>query len=274
MKAMQALTAAELRAAAPSIFAKEKYKDRSDRYTYISTADVLKSLKDEGFVPVWALQSRIRGRRDETERGMATRSNFTRHMIRLRRAQDLEPRARSLNDTFGEVVLTNSHDGTGSFRLDPGLLRLACLNGLLVRSGQFESIRVPHQGNIIEMVLEGAQWVAKDLRRAQDVTKQWSSIKLTQPAQIELATRSIAARFGVASPLTPELALSARRASDEGNDLWRVFNRIQENLIMGGVHGVSSRNTGRATTTRPLNAVGNLMRFNGKLWELAEEFAA
>ena len=50
------LTEDELREAAPSIFAKTKFPERSERFQPIATIDVLRKLKADGFVPVAARQ--------------------------------------------------------------------------------------------------------------------------------------------------------------------------------------------------------------------------
>jgi hypothetical protein len=45
---------------APSIFAPGKHGNRSERYTYIPTGEVLRGLRREGFEPFMVCQSRTR----------------------------------------------------------------------------------------------------------------------------------------------------------------------------------------------------------------------
>ena len=56
---------------------------------------------------------------------------------------------------------------------------------------------------------------------------------------------------------------------EEKNNLWGVFNMVQENLINGGVHGRSA--SGRRTTTRGVKSVTEDLRLNKALWTLAAE---
>ncbi|WP_410316986.1 DUF932 domain-containing protein [Klebsiella pneumoniae] len=70
------LTNDELVKVVPSVFSEEKHNSRSDRYTYIPTITLLDKLREEGFQPFFACQSRVR---DEDKRG------HTKHMVRLRR---------------------------------------------------------------------------------------------------------------------------------------------------------------------------------------------
>ncbi|WP_262390672.1 DUF945 domain-containing protein, partial [Klebsiella pneumoniae] len=65
------LTNDELVKVVPSVFSEEKHNSRSDRYTYIPTITLLDKLREEGFQPFFACQSRVR---DEDKRG------HTKHM--------------------------------------------------------------------------------------------------------------------------------------------------------------------------------------------------
>ena len=58
-----------------------------------------------------------------------------------------------------------------------------------------------------------------------------------------------------------------RRPIDEGNDLWRVFNVVQENVMRGGIAGRSA--TGRASCSRAIRAIREDVRINNDLWQLA-----
>ncbi len=60
------LTNDELIQVVPSIFSEEKHNSRSERYTYIPTITLLDKLRDEGFQPFFACQSRVRD--EDTQR--------------------------------------------------------------------------------------------------------------------------------------------------------------------------------------------------------------
>jgi len=44
--------------------------------------------------------------------------------------------------------------------------------------------------------------------------------------------------------------LQIRRAEDAGNDLWSVFNRVQENLLQGGILTVTPKDNGKVRRSR------------------------
>jgi hypothetical protein len=64
--------------------------------------------------------------------------------------------------------------------------------------------------------------------------------------------------------------MEARREEDEGRQLWNLFNRVQENIVKGGVKGTTP--SGRQKTTRGVNGALPLVQVNEKLWELAESY--
>jgi hypothetical protein len=74
------------------------------------------------------------------------------------------------------------------------------------------------------------------------------------------------------SPVSAEKLLESRRYDDEGNDLWKTFNRVQENLVRGGLKEWSRHkvNGKRHPRTRAVAGIDENMRLNKALWHLAE----
>lgn len=260
LRADRPLEDEQLRRIAPSIFAEAAHDSRSARYTYIPTIDVLSALRKEGFMPYQVAQSRVR---DESRR------DFTRHMLRLRRADVV---ARQVGDEIPEIVLVNSHDGTSSYQMMAGLFRLVCTNGLVVGSSVNE-IRVHHSGNIVGRVIEGAYTVVEEFGRVQASAESMKAIELSEGEQRAFGQAAIVAKYGEqdAYPVTVDQALLPRRYDDKGGDLWRVFNRTQENLVRGGLRTRSA--TGRRQRTREVVGITQNVQLNRALWTLAEEMA-
>lgn len=134
------LTHEELIRHVPSIFGEDRHTSRSERYAYIPTITVLENLQREGFQPFFACQTRVR---DPGRRG------YTKHMLRLRRAGEIN------GEHVPEIILLNSHDGTSSYQMLPGYFRFVCQNGCVCGQSLGE-VRVPHRGNVVEKVIEGA----------------------------------------------------------------------------------------------------------------------
>nr|HDI2352128.1 DUF945 domain-containing protein [Klebsiella pneumoniae] len=158
------LTNDELVKVVPSVFSEEKHNSRSDRYTYIPTITLLDKLREEGFQPFFACQSRVR---DEDKRG------HTKHMVRLRRE------GANKGTEVPEIILLNSHDGSSSYQMIPGMFRFVCTNGLVCGTS-FGEIRVPHKGDIVGRVIEGAYEVLGIFDKITEGVDVMKSITLTK----------------------------------------------------------------------------------------------
>lgn len=242
---------------APSIFAEEAHESRSSRYAYIPTIEVLQGLRREGFVPVMAAQARCR---DEGKR------DFTKHMIRMRHA------GRNLGEgEANEIILLNSHDGTSSYQMVAGMFRFVCANGLVV-GDVVDDFKVRHSGNVVDNVIEGAYTVLDQFEQVAANRDDMRAIILPEPAQRLLAQSAIDYRWdreeGERAPVTPEQVLRPRRSADTGADLWSTFNRLQENMMKGGLRGVTANGQRRAT--RAVTGISQDVKLNRALWTMAE----
>ncbi len=243
----------EIQRLAPSVFAETAAPGRSGRYTFIPTINAVDALRNEGFLPVYAGEARSR---------KPENFGFTRHVVRFRRA-----------DGFGaelapEVVLLNSHDGTSSYQLSAGIFRAVCSNGLIVADTTFETLRTRHSGNVVDDVIEGAYRVIENSEQISARVEDFRSVQLEQRQEIALAKASLRVRWDDEAPIQAEDLLRARRRADIGSDAFSCYNRIQENLIRGGLRGRNA-NGGR-TTTRAVNSVSENVRINKALWTLTE----
>ncbi|MCR3700715.1 DUF945 domain-containing protein [Citrobacter portucalensis] len=248
------LTHDELMQHTPSVFGEEKHSSRSERYAYIPTITLLESLQREGFQPFFACQTRVRDQ---------SRREHTKHMLRLRRAGQIT------GQQVPEIILLNSHDGSSSYQMLPGLFRAVCCNGLVCGTS-FGEVRVPHKGDVVEKVIEGAYEVLGVFDRVEEKRDAMQSLILPPPAQQALAKAALMYRFGEEhQPTTESQVLSARRWQDEKNDLWSVFNRLQENLSKGGLSGRSAQ--GKRSRTRAVNGIDSDIKLNRALWVMAEE---
>ncbi|EML7082824.1 DUF932 domain-containing protein [Klebsiella oxytoca] len=247
------LTRDELAHYVPSVFSEEKHESRSDRYTYIPTITLIDNLQREGFQPFFACQTRVR---DQSKR------EHTKHMLRLRREGQINGKQ------VPEIILLNSHDGSSSYQMLPGLFRSVCQNGLICGES-FGEVRVPHKGNVVEKVIEGAYEVLGIFDRVEEKRDAMQSLLLPPTAQQAMAKAALTYRFGEEhQPVTESQILSPRRWQDESNDLWTTYQRIQENLIKGGLSGRTTK--GKHAHTRAVKSIDGDVRLNRALWVMAE----
>ncbi|HEJ4442241.1 TPA: DUF932 domain-containing protein [Pseudomonas aeruginosa] len=246
----------QIRAVAPSIFAEAPHESRSERYSYIPTATVLQELRGEGFEPFMVCQTRVR--RDD-------RRDFTKHMIRLRHASQIDARGEA-----NEIILLNSHDGTSSYQMLAGMFRFVCQNGL-VCGDTVADVRVPHKGDVAAQVIEGAYEVLNGFEQAQQSREAMRAVTLGGGEAEVFARAALALKYDdpdKPAPITERQVLAPRRLEDNRADLWSVFNRTQENLIRGGLLGRGGN--GRRQRTRPVQGIDQDLRLNRALWLLAD----
>ncbi|MBH9402224.1 DUF945 domain-containing protein [Pseudomonas aeruginosa] len=246
----------QIRAVAPSIFADAPHESRSERYSYIPTASVLQELRGEGFEPFMVCQTRVR--RDD-------RRDFTKHMIRLRHASQIDARGEA-----NEIILLNSHAGTSSYQMLAGMFRFVCQNGL-VCGDTVADVRVPHKGDVAAQVIEGAYEVLHGFQQAQESRDAMRAVTLGGGEAEVFARAALALKYDdpdKPAPITERQVLAPRRLDDNRADLWSVFNRTQENLIRGGLLGRGGN--GRRQRTRPVQGIDQDLRLNRALWLLAD----
>lgn len=247
------LTREELKQVVPSVFGENKHASRSEKYTYIPTITLLENLQREGFQPFFACQSRARdpGKREHTK-----------HLLRLRRTGQIT------GQHVPEIIILNSHDGASSFQLLPGIFRSVCTNSL-VCGQSFGEIRVPHRGNVVEKVIKGAYEVLGVFDKVEEKREAMQSLLLSPPAQHALANAALQYRFGEGhQPVLATQILTPRRYEDRKNDLWTTYQRLQENLLKGGLPGRTAK--GKRSHTRAVNGIDSDIRLNRALWVMAE----
>lgn len=252
-----ALSLEQVRLRAPAVFAGQAHQRMSARYGFIPTQRVLQGLLEAGFTPVDARQAQTR----------RLSPQHARHLVRLRRRYETV----SLKDSVPEVVCLNSHDGTSGYQMRMGLFRVICTNGMIVSNGAFPGYCICHRGNVVEEVIRAALELAAQFPLLAKQVERMEACQLNEHEQIRLAERALALRYPQPAfcGLQPAQLLRCRRVEDAGSDLWRTLNRVQENLLRGGLSRQSA--SGRLVRTRGITAIRQEVRLNTALWDLAVE---
>jgi len=251
------LTREQLTELVPSAFANQQSPKVSNKYTFISTSTVLDDMSKLGWEPFSASQRK--SRKDED-------SMFTKHLIRLRNNN-----LSKIGDSIPEVVLTNSHDGRNAFTLHAGLFRLVCSNGLVIADTTFQQVKIKHQWynfDEIRKIMDGMlDVVPKVIAQVQNL----NLINLSDEQQVDFASKALLTRYPKGNEnLNVEDLLSPVRQSDRGDELWKIFNVIQEKLVKGGL--VFNNKKEKMQKLRPITNIDRRIDVNKKLWELTEAY--
>jgi hypothetical protein len=241
----------ELRTRTPAVFAGNASSRTKGTYKFISTEEVLEALRDAGFQPSAAQQTKSRSGSDPT---------YARHMIRLRRIRE----SVTLMDCLPEICLINAHDGTSAYRLLAGLYRPLC------RMGDWAVIRVTHRSSVIADVVAGALQITAQFEQIGTTVTAMAARILTDDEQLAFAHTAYEIRYAKVEnrpAYAPAKLLEARRAADAQPTLWHTFNRCQEASLAGGL--LYRSRTQRLVRTRRIRNIREDVRVNNALWQAA-----
>lgn len=243
-----------------SISQVERHPEKtSDRYAFVSTMNVVEVLRDSGWGPVYAKQSRSK-----------THGGFQKHIIRFRSQSDM--RLLEVGEEIPEIVLSNCHMGTASFELDAGVFRCICSNQARVAESTIAKHKIRHVGYAAYKVEDALKTLESSLPVVMDRIENFKSTSLNSDEREILAKAAGELRFDSEKQrVTPSDLLRPRRYSgDNSKDLWTTFNVIQENVIRGGIY--TRNNKGKRTRSRAVTSIEKDEKLNKALWVLTEEF--
>lgn len=255
-----ALTDAELRAEAPSIFSSGPMAGLSKRYTFVPTNEIIQALREKDWVPVDVVQQQVRS---------AVRIGFQKHLLRFRRSEQMK----TLDEWNAEMVLINSHDALSAYVLQAGIYRRICSNGLVVSDNRFEAIRFRHAGLKAQEVVAASFRVLEFIPKLGNLIERFRNRMLTEQESLDFAERALLLRYANLdlAPIEPITLLEVRRPEDQANDLWTTFNRVGENLVRGGLSDGRRDRHGRGRSVRLLRGIDSKVSLNKKLWDAAEQ---
>jgi len=256
------LTQEQIKKIAPSVFTEQGAESTSDKYSHISTNCIIDDMALLGWNVV-----------DVKEVKARKQIGYQKHLVVFRN-NDIIIDGDDGDTVYPQILLTNSHDGKNAFTFTAGLFRMVCENGLVISTQEFESMKIRHYGYDFETLQATIKEMVEKLPLTVDSMNKFKSTKLNDEQAKDFASKAIALRF-------PEEELSnihvdvdglllPTRNEDQGDDLWSIFNVIQEKLV----HGMF--NYSYANKNRKARRIKNFrqdMVLNEKLYDLALEYA-
>jgi hypothetical protein len=254
----------EIKRLASSVFTMTPSNDVSDKYTHIPTSQVIEDMRQLGWDVVDAKQ--VKARKEAT-------AGFQKHLVVFRN-NDVVINGDDGDTVFPQILLTNSHDGKNAFTFTAGLFRMICENGLVISTQQFEDVKMRHMGYTFEDLQKNIREMVEKLPLTVESMNKMKQVELTPEQTIEFAQKSLAARFSQEEIDNIEVdfdeLLEPTRSEDRGNDLWSVFNVVQEKLI----HGMFNYKYGvKVRKARKIRNFKQDLVINEKLFDVALEFA-
>jgi hypothetical protein len=209
---------------------------------YIETLDAVKMLQNEGW--------QIKGVAEQRNSGRKITSNY----VQMQHPDFSILDKKGKTEALASITLSNSTTGNSPLNMDLGAFRLVCSNGA-VRFDRAAESKIKHtEINYRQLPQLVANMNNKALILA-DTINEMKHIHLNTEDIKKFAFDAARLRFDSLEGVNLDDVFAVRRVEDEGNDLWTVFNRIQENL------------------TADIRNFNQDIKLNQQLFSLADQYA-
>jgi len=278
----------ELREIAPSIFSTKPSPEVSSKYSHIPTDKLIDDMELLGWKVADAKEVQAR---QKTTRG------FQKHLVVFRnpdivinqmpdnivqsstsptgyrRNNGTFAKKNPIDTVFPQILLTNSHDGKNAFTFTAGLFRMVCENGLVISTNEFEKVSIRHMGYDFEELQKQVTEMVEKLPLTVESMNKMIDTKLEEKSILKFAKDMLAVRFPEDElrriTIDMDEFITPVRPEDKGEDLWSVFNVIQEKIIEGDFDYTIGTKHRKA---RQIKNFKQDMDLNSKMFDVALEY--
>ena len=184
---------------------------------YIETLDVVQQLQNEGW--------QLKGVAEQRGANRKISSNYA----QLHHPDFAVLNKKGKTEAFASITVSNSCNGAKPLEMNLGAFRLVCSNGA-VRFDRAAESKIKHtEINYRDL----PQIIANMNNKAMILADEINEMKRKQLSFDDMkkfAFEAARLRFDDVSKIDINELLQVNRIEDEGNDVWTVFNRLQENL--------------------------------------------
>jgi len=255
------LTKDQIREIAPSVFtAKADKRSTSKHYVHIPTEKVIDDMASLGWNVVDAKQVKAR-----------KNAGYQKHMVVFGN-DEIVINGVDGDTVFPRILMTNSHDGKNSFQFQAGLYRLVCSNGLVIADAEFANMKIRHMGYDLSELSTVISEIVEKLPLTVECMNKLKAKQLSEEEKVKFAKEALATRLSEnqlerysADDILEVLAPT--RVEDKGDDMWSVYNTIQEKIVHGmfEVYGVA----GKSRKARKIKNFRQDTQVNQELYQLA-----
>ena len=266
------LTKEQIKESTPLVFAEAPTNPGvSNKYLFVNTETIIDDLAKLGWFPVQAAQRKARKKEGTI---------YSKHMVVFQNPE-IKITSADNDNAFPRLILTNSHDGMQSFRFSVGIFRLVCSNGLIVADEKFSDFKIKHKGYTFEELRNVVKQAVSDLPGRVKVMNNMRTRKLSTEEMNKLALDAMLLRAGINPDSskakeydydeeTIEDILEPKRDADKGNDLWTIFNVVQEKIVNGEFH--AALKGAKVRKVRKIQSFEKNIEVNKELFKLATSY--
>ena len=288
LKKSQKLSKDELREIAPSIFSTVPSPEVSKKYSHIPTDKLIDDMELLGWNVIDAKEvaARTKGTRGFQKHLVVFRNDdivinqMPNNIVEsstsptgYRRTDGTFAKKNPIDTVFPQILLTNSHDGKNAFTFTAGLFRMVCENGLVISTNEFEKVSIRHMGYDFDELQVQINEMVERLPLTVESMNNMIDTKMNQNSIVKFAKDMLAVRFPEDElrriTIDMDEFITPVRPEDKGDDLWSVFNVIQEKIIEGDFDYTIGTKHRKA---RQIKNFKQDMDLNSKMFDVALEY--
>jgi hypothetical protein len=187
---------------------------------YIPTAEVIGMLQNDGWLLKGVAEQRGKNRKISTNYVQMHHPDFS-----LKNKQ-------GKTEAISSLTISNSCNGSKPLAMDLGIYRQVCSNGAIAFDQHGEQTQIKHTEINANNLQKFIQSVNNKTNKVLESFGILQNKNMTVEEARRFAYKAAQLRYteDQISDITINDLLSVNRIEDESNDLWTVFNRVQENL--------------------------------------------
>jgi len=231
----------------------------SNKFGFISSANLVQTLENKGLKLADVVESKIKKDKEK-------RLGYQKHVIRFNTG---------ISNTHGNLQLLaiNSHEGSSALTFRLGFFRLVCSNGLIIGSDLIPQVKVRHTSNGLLKLDNAIDEVMEYQTAAKESMERMIDTKVDLETFEKLKREALKIRLGEKYSDNIVPLFEVKRWEDNKEDLFSVFNVIQENVIRTGFYALN-KETNAATKIRAIKGMESNVILNNALFNKAMQFVA
>lgn len=233
----------------------------TDKYMFLDTRRVVDDMADLGYEATGF--RRAKGRTVDAAFGL--------HEVEFMKPEHFS--AVDYRHEAPRILFMNSYDGSRKARFAAGIIRFACLNGMIT-GDLLANLTFLHMGEYEEALMSQMKSIAEETPKVFDKIDAYREIKLDDDIYLGMADQALQLRYPKEEDrliVDAAALIMPRRREDHAPDLYTTFNVLQENIIRGGVPGLLP--DGRSRTMQPVKHIERSNTLNRELWNLLDATA-
>jgi len=200
----------------------------STRYGFVNTLEVAQEFIRAGWQPRTVSERRLR-------KTSFDRIGFQPHFVHFHNP-DLPA---VMGTQYPEIIFKNGHDCMTPAEILFGVFSTVCSNSLIVCASMLASVRIKHGSAARQIVQDATVTMIRNAPKIAGRIEILSDRKLCFEEQLQFAQLALPVRFDSAFRATHDFNLrrliQPQRPNDKPDNLYGLFNIIQERFIKGGV---------------------------------------